>query len=120
MHRALCGAARRIVPLRLAVMTKINTRRWKRVRQVVLSFEPLCRICMSHGRVTAASEVDHIVPRSEGGDLYDRSNLQPLCQPCHFDKTARENSTPNKGACVHGVPHTHRCPICHPPGTQSH
>jgi len=37
--------------------------------------------------------VDHITPISEGGHPFDESNLQTLCQDCHREKTARENST---------------------------
>jgi 5-methylcytosine-specific restriction endonuclease McrA len=37
-------------------------------------------------------ECDHVVPSTDGGvDALD--NLQTLCQPCHRNKTARENST---------------------------
>lgn len=36
-------------------------------------------------------EVDHIKPVRDGGtDHLD--NLQTLCRPCHFDKTAQENA----------------------------
>jgi len=37
-------------------------------------------------------EVDHIVPVSDGGHPFDPGNLQTLCEDCHRDKTARENS----------------------------
>jgi len=43
--------------------------------------------------VRAADEVDHIVPLSRGGGD-ERSNLQPLCRPCHAAKTARERHGP--------------------------
>lgn len=43
------------------------------------------------GRVRAASEVDHIVPRRDAPNLaYERENLQPLCKPCHSRKTRAE------------------------------
>ena len=36
-------------------------------------------------------ECDHVIPSTDGGaDALD--NLQTLCQPCHRNKTARENS----------------------------
>jgi 5-methylcytosine-specific restriction protein A len=38
------------------------------------------------GRVTVATEVDHVLPRSEGG-TDDQANLQPICHPCHVAKT---------------------------------
>ena len=86
------------------------------MRNLVLAYEPLCRECKRMGRVTAAEEVDHIVPRSEGGALYDMSNLQPLCRECHARKSSGEqsqaNRTPNKGACIHGMPRDRHCPQC--------
>lgn len=60
---------------------------WPRIRARVLFDEPLCRHCAEGGRVTAASEVDHIVPLSRGGARLDRRNLQPLCGECHRAKT---------------------------------
>ncbi|MBE3589998.1 MAG: HNH endonuclease [Firmicutes bacterium] len=64
--------------------------RWRRLRAMVLAREPLCRACAVEGRVTPATDVDHIVPRSRGGtDVLD--NLQPLCHRHHSEKTARED-----------------------------
>lgn len=42
---------------------------------------------------TGAFHVDHITPISDGGHPFDESNLQTLCQWCHHEKTAEENST---------------------------
>lgn len=62
---------------------------WRRLRAMHLAQEPLCRHCGRQGIVTPASEVDHIVPRSNGGsDKYE--NLQALCKSCHSRKTYRE------------------------------
>jgi len=55
----------------------------------VLEEEPLCRMCMKEGKITAAQMVDHIKPRSKGGADFERSNLQPLCNKCHAKKTAK-------------------------------
>jgi len=63
---------------------------WRRLRAAVLRREPLCRACAAAGRVTAAREVDHIVPRRAGGPDAS-SNLQGLCKPCHSAKTMRES-----------------------------
>ncbi|MEG6507059.1 HNH endonuclease [Nitratidesulfovibrio sp. 1201_IL3209] len=63
---------------------------WRRLRADVLRDEPLCRECARQGRVTPATDVDHIVARSRGG-TDDRANLQPLCHRCHSRKTARED-----------------------------
>lgn len=72
---------------------------WRKVREVVLQHEPLCRHCMQQGQVTAAQEVDHVVPLSEGG-TNDRENLQPLCVGCHHAKTFRDmERRKTGGAC---------------------
>ncbi|MGY2133640.1 HNH endonuclease [Hymenobacter sp. HD11105] len=34
--------------------------------------------------------VDHIKPVREDGDFFEASNLQPLCNPCHARKSAKE------------------------------
>jgi 5-methylcytosine-specific restriction protein A len=61
-------------------------RPWRRLRSAILDTEPLCRPCSAMGRVTVATEVDHVLPRSEGG-TDDQANLQPICHPCHVAKT---------------------------------
>lgn len=60
-----------------------------RMRARVLIEEPLCRLCMERGVVTATAIADHIVPKAEGGGN-ERSNYQGLCSACHVAKTARE------------------------------
>jgi len=62
---------------------------WQRLRSHVLMVEPLCRECAAWGRVVAATDVDHVTPKSQGGtdDLF---NLQSLCHSCHSAKTMRE------------------------------
>ena len=62
---------------------------WRKLREAMLDAEPLCRHCAARGKVTPAHEVDHILPLRDGG-TNDRDNLQPLCGPCHDDKTARD------------------------------
>lgn len=37
-----------------------------------------------------ATEDDHIIPRSQGGDEHDPSNRQAACKPCHAEKTKAE------------------------------
>lgn len=56
---------------------------WTAIRKRVLREEPNCRC----GR--RASEVDHIIPKAEGG-TNERSNLQALCSVCHRTKTMTE------------------------------
>lgn len=62
---------------------------WRRLREVVLNDEPLCRRCASRMRVSGAVLVDHIVPLRDGG-THDRSNLQSLCLDCHAAKTQED------------------------------
>ena len=57
---------------------------WRKLRRMVLNRNPLCAEC---GAI--ATEVDHIVPRKNGGENVD-SNLRALCKPCHSRKTMRE------------------------------
>lgn len=65
-----------------------NSTAWRRIREVQLSREPLCRECAKAGRVRAATDVDHI--DGDSGNNAD-DNLQSLCHSCHSAKTAREN-----------------------------
>lgn len=65
--------------------------RWRLLRQQVLERDSyLCCECARVGRVSAASDVDHIVPKSQGG-TDDLSNLQSLCPSCHRAKTQAES-----------------------------
>ena len=66
------------------------TNRWKKIRAIVLSEEPLCRMCGRFGIVTQAVAVDHIVEIKDGADPFDRSNMQSLCHSCHNKKTGEE------------------------------
>lgn len=49
----------------------------------------LCQVCHKANRITAATEVDHIVPKSRGGTDVPQ-NLQAICKQCHQLKTHRE------------------------------
>ena len=59
------------------------------IRAHVLSQSPLCVKCESKGRITAATEVDHVIPLHQGG-TDDFDNLQALCHDCHAEKTAQD------------------------------
>ena len=67
---------------------------WRRVRAAVLAAEPLCRMCAADGRVTPATDLDHIVAFQGLHDpkRLDPANLRPLCRPCHMARTARQAS----------------------------
>lgn len=64
--------------------------RWQRARSVFLMQHPLCAACEAIGRVTAATDVDHVTPhRGDRRLFWDEANWQALCKPCHSRKTAR-------------------------------
>ena len=46
-------------------------------------------MCQAKGRVTAATQVDHITALVNGGADID-SNRQGLCVECHADKTSTD------------------------------
>lgn len=61
-----------------------HSKKWLMTRRKVLDREPICVICDER----LATEVDHIVPMSQGGDEYSLSNLRGLCGPCHWRRHA--------------------------------
>lgn len=65
---------------------------WDKLRKVVLQRDRgLCQPCLQAGRVTVATHVDHVVPKSQGG-TDDESNLRAICRPCHQAKTDQEKN----------------------------
>jgi len=66
--------------------------KWQKARKAFLLDHPLCVVCQNQGRVTAATDVDHIVPHRGDQDLFwDKTNWQALCHSHHSEKTARED-----------------------------
>lgn len=65
---------------------------WKKLREEALKRDRyLCQVCKSKGRVTVATEVDHIVPKSVRPGANDTlAGIQSICSPCHQEKTMRE------------------------------
>lgn len=65
--------------------------RWRRLRLLKLSRQPLCERCEEQGRIRPATEVHHRVPVEQGRNYaekqalaYDLNNLCPLCHDCHI------------------------------------
>lgn len=58
--------------------------RWRKFRRIYLRRHPFCVQC---GEM--ATDVDHIVPRRQGGGD-EEDNLQALCHACHSRKTRSE------------------------------
>lgn len=75
---------------------------WQQLRaRVLMRDNGLCCICKAQGRLTLATEVDHIVNKAEGGSD-DERNLQSTCKPCHKAKTARESGRAHWGGASSG------------------
>ncbi|MGA0583252.1 MAG: HNH endonuclease [Castellaniella sp.] len=66
----------------------LNSAAWRKIRAQVLDDHPLCFVCIQHGRVVPATDVDHI----DGPASNDPENLMPLCHECHSYKTSRERA----------------------------
>jgi 5-methylcytosine-specific restriction protein A len=67
-----------------------RTARWRRLRTLVLSEEPLCCDCIANGAIAASTDVDHQVPHRGDLDLFwSRGNLRGRCHSCHSKKTQR-------------------------------
>lgn len=63
--------------------------RWQKASKGYLDSHPLCAECERHGRTTAATVVDHVIPHKGDQSLFwDSDNWQPLCGTCHNRKTA--------------------------------
>lgn len=57
-----------------------HSARWRAIRRLILSHEPLCRVCRENGDIKEAQEVHHI-----DGDYTNNAeeNLMPICISCH-------------------------------------
>lgn len=69
-----------------------HSKRWLVLRKRVLFEQP---ICAEEGCMRLATQVDHIVPLSQGGAEYARDNCQGLCAFHHALKSAREGRSPD-------------------------
>lgn len=63
---------------------------WAKLRKQVMDRDRwLCQPCARAGRITVATECDHITPICNGGND-DPLNLQAICTDCHKAKSAQE------------------------------
>jgi 5-methylcytosine-specific restriction endonuclease McrA len=74
----------------------LNNTEWRAARRrAITSKDPVCAICHKYIDVDLpafdplAVEVDHIVPRSRGGALYELDNLQLTHSRCNRKKGAK-------------------------------
>ena len=66
-------------------------RSWYAVRCEVLERDSnTCQAC-GRNRNYVVLDVDHVVPKSLGGDEWNQGNLQTLCRSCHEAKTILDN-----------------------------
>lgn len=64
---------------------------WQKLRKLVLQRDAyLCQECYRNKKLTPATDVDHITPKSAGGTDCE-SNLQSLCKKCHEIKSLLES-----------------------------
>jgi len=68
---------------------RIRGRALQRLRAAHFALSPLCVMCQAAGKVTVATELDHIVALANGG-TNDRDNYQSLCAACHESKTLQD------------------------------
>lgn len=61
-----------------------KTKRWQRLRKLVLGQYPMCQCPHCKGKVLEANVVDHITPhRGRDALFWDRNNLQAMNKQCH-------------------------------------
>lgn len=68
---------------------RITGRKLQAMRASLFQRNPLCVECQRLGKVTLATQRDHVIPLAEGG-RDDCSNEQGLCEPCHEAKSLAE------------------------------
>ena len=74
---------------------RLRGRKLQNERKKLFDDQPLCVQCQTEGRVSVATQRDHIVPLAEGGeDVLE--NTQGLCDDCH-DKKTKEESKRGRG-----------------------
>ena len=69
--------------------------RWRKVRAQKLAADPFCSTCALHGRMTVATDVDHLERVAGPNDprFFVWEVLDSKCRACHSRKTALIDST---------------------------
>ena len=83
------SARRRADPTRGKAVKVYHSAKWQNTRNAVLTRDPICKVCDNE----LSTQVDHITPLSQGGDPYELTGLQGICDRCHWLKSAREAQT---------------------------
>ncbi len=78
------------------VVQRVRGRALMTRRERWFRLHPLCVKCSARDLVRAATQLDHILPLTDGGSD-DPSNWQGLCDDCHEAKTSDENRRRARG-----------------------
>ena len=73
-------------PNRFDKSPRTRGRKLMGMRSLFFAQHPLCVMCKAEGKVTLATDLDHIIPLFKGG-TDDLNNLQGLCSDHHRIKT---------------------------------
>lgn len=69
---------------------------WRKVRAQILQRDNYrCQI-KGYGCLHEATEVDHILPVSMGGEWFDDSNLRASCRPCNLARNVKHQRTASR------------------------
>ena len=61
--------------------------RWRRLRKRVIYEQGyVCAGCREQGRIGPAEICHHRRPMKQGGDPWERSNLEAVCRKCHEER----------------------------------
>jgi 5-methylcytosine-specific restriction protein A len=85
-----CAKHPRIAWTRGTPTKRITGRKLQAMRAALFAREPLCVECKRQGRISEATQRDHIIPLAEGGPD-DETNEQALCDACHEEKSRGES-----------------------------
>src|SRR5690606_23815511 len=73
-----------------------QSRKWRKVRKAYIEQHPICELCGQYDIVSPGEIIDHIVSRKASKKLeLEPVNLQTVCNPCHFQKTAQTRNIPD-------------------------
>lgn len=70
-----------------------TSQRWRKIRLLQLSAEPLCKMCSDAGLVVAATVCDHIQPHKGNVEMFYSGPFQSLCARCHNRHKQTEDRT---------------------------
>ena len=67
-----------------------NTTKWRKFAKRYKEDHPLCVMCEEEGQIRAAYVADHIIRIVDGGEPFDKNNIQSLCEFHHNQKSGKE------------------------------